>query len=124
MKMWGMQIHGTEGAIRKLLKREWRVASDECREGEGPALSGRSARDTPTPVFLQKSLDLVDCEGVDFFRSDKESGTVSKRSVYVGNRRTDWRALELREMRNLLEVGQGKELAGLAGISWDIIPFG
>jgi hypothetical protein len=28
------------------------------------------------------------------------------------------------EGADVLEVGQGKELAGLAGISWDIIPFG
>ena len=30
----------------------------------------------PTRVFCRKSVDLLDCKGVDFFESDKESATV------------------------------------------------
>jgi hypothetical protein len=29
-----------------------------------------------TPVFCRKSLDLLDCKGVEFFVSDKEFATV------------------------------------------------
>jgi hypothetical protein len=30
---------------------------------------------TPPRVFCKKSLDLLDCEGVDFFGSDKETAS-------------------------------------------------
>jgi hypothetical protein len=31
---------------------------------------------TPTPVFRKKSLDLLDCKGVEFFGDDKEFATI------------------------------------------------
>jgi len=40
------------------------------------AWSGDAWRYPPTRVFCEKSLDLLDSKGVDFFESAKESATV------------------------------------------------
>jgi hypothetical protein len=39
-------------------------------------LNGGFAEAPPTRVFCKKSLDLLDCKGVEFFESDKELATV------------------------------------------------
>jgi hypothetical protein len=45
----------------------WRFASvDEYLEDDP----------SPTPVFLRKSVDLLDCKGLEFFGNDKESARV------------------------------------------------
>ncbi len=40
------------------------------------AWSGDACGYPPTRVFCEKSLDLLDSKGVDFFESAKESATV------------------------------------------------
>jgi hypothetical protein len=45
------------------------------RKGEAQSLMGSRAG-YPTRVFCKKSLDLIDCKGLEFFRRDKEPATV------------------------------------------------
>ena len=55
------------------------------------------------------------------FLKTKES---KKRRGYVWNDRSEVASHAAGRDANFAEVRQGKELRGLAGISWDIIPFG
>ena len=55
------------------------------------------------------------------FLKTKES---KKRRDYVWNDRSEVASHAAGRDANFVEVRQGKELAGLVGTSWDIIPFG
>ena len=46
--------------------------------GDGGAKSEETSEVPPPRVFCRKSLDLLDCKGVDFFGSDKEFARVSE----------------------------------------------
>ena len=63
------------GSMRSRLRTQGilalRGACDRCTGGLAQ-MRGR----TPTRVFLQKSLDLLDCKGLDLFGGDKEFATV------------------------------------------------
>ncbi len=48
------------------------------RESPPPRVSRSCVRDAPphTPAFCKKSLDFIDCKGVDFFGDDKEAARI------------------------------------------------
>ena len=68
------EMKGVAGkAIRKTMKTKGR--QKRCMhsgETQGSRLSERH----PPPVFYRRSLDLLECKGVDVFRNDKEFARV------------------------------------------------
>src|SRR5712692_10716393 len=64
-------------ASKGLTKRHFCVSVQRTssRRGTPPRMSRSCVRDTPPRVFCKKRLDLLDCQGVDFFENDKESAS-------------------------------------------------
>jgi hypothetical protein len=78
MKMKKIKIDQGGQAGTGICKR-MKTKRDEGREENDNAEAQRArscGRGTPLRVFFEKSVDLLDCKGVEFFGDDKESVTV------------------------------------------------
>ena len=81
--MW--QAKELQTANRVRVARTGVVGLDRDPEGKGCANVGE-ARGSPTPGILQKSLDLFDRKGVEFFQRCKESASDRRRKFYESSR--------------------------------------
>jgi hypothetical protein len=78
-------------------------------------------------VFCEKRLQAIENKGQELQKERQESSRARK---LMKGRHLDLDLCETVAVESgkghaaFAEVRQGKELAGLAGISWDIIPFG